>query len=145
MDLKGFSLAGTALLVIAAIGILLRHALLAVGPVAIAIQIVAVLLMIWARLTFGLRSFHASANPTEGGLVTTGPYRFLRHPIYAAILYFFWAAIASHWGVVNVLLGVAATVGAAIRIFAEERLVVARYPEYAAYAARTKRIIPFLV
>lgn len=145
MDLKRLSLAGTALLVVAAISIWVRHALIAVGPVAIAVQIVAVLLMIWARLTFGLRSFHASANPTEGGLVTTGPYRYLRHPIYAAILYFFWAAIASHWGVINALLGVVATVGAAIRIFAEERLVVARYPEYAAYAARTKRIIPFLV
>jgi len=44
--------------------------------------------MLWARLTFGGRSFHAGANPTAGGVVTTGPYRFVRHPIYAAILYF---------------------------------------------------------
>jgi hypothetical protein len=41
-------------------------------------------------LTFGARSFHAGANPTDGGVVTAGPYRFFRHPIYAAILYFLW-------------------------------------------------------
>jgi protein-S-isoprenylcysteine O-methyltransferase Ste14 len=34
-----------------------------------------------ARVTFGGRSFHVGANPTEGGLVTKGPYRFVRHPI----------------------------------------------------------------
>lgn len=145
MDLKRLSLIGTAVLGVGVIGLLVRHVLLGTGPIAIGVQIVAVLLMVWSRLAFGLRSFHASANPTEGGLVTTGPYRYLRHPIYAAILYFTWAAVLSHRDVVTVLLGVAATAGAAIRIFTEERLVVLRYPEYAAYAARTKRIIPFLV
>ena len=27
----------------------------------------------------------------RGGLVTTGPYRYVRHPIYAAATYFAWA------------------------------------------------------
>ena len=54
------------------------HALFGTGPLTITVQAAAALLMIWARLTFGMRSFHASANPTEGGLVTRGPYRWLR-------------------------------------------------------------------
>jgi protein-S-isoprenylcysteine O-methyltransferase Ste14 len=37
------------------------------------------------------------------------------------------------------------TVGLAVRMVAEERLVAERYPEYLAYAARTKRIIPFIL
>ena len=55
--------------------------------------------MVAARITFGRRSFHAAANPTEGGLVTTGPYAYIRHPIYAAILYFVWAGAldTSRW------------------------------------------------
>jgi protein-S-isoprenylcysteine O-methyltransferase Ste14 len=32
--------------------------------------------------------------------------------------------------------------GRRLRIAAEERLVVERYPAYATYAARTKRLIP---
>jgi protein-S-isoprenylcysteine O-methyltransferase Ste14 len=55
------------------------------SPVVIAIQVGAGLLLVWARLAFGRRSFHLAANPTEGGLVTDGPYRYIRHPIYAAV------------------------------------------------------------
>jgi protein-S-isoprenylcysteine O-methyltransferase Ste14 len=36
------------------------------------------------------------------------------------------------------------TTAIAVRIVAEERLLVERYPEYVAYAARTKRVIPFV-
>jgi protein-S-isoprenylcysteine O-methyltransferase Ste14 len=100
--------------------------------------------MIWARLTFGRRSFHASAGPTEGGLVTTGPYRYWRHPIYAAILVFLWAGVASHFSLLNVCIALIASLGTGVRIAAEERLVRERYPEYAAYAARTKRLLPFV-
>ncbi|HEX3532538.1 MAG TPA: hypothetical protein VH988_36230 [Thermoanaerobaculia bacterium] len=45
------------------------------GPVTTAVQAAALLLMIWARITFGRRSFHAAANPTEGGLVTSSSER----------------------------------------------------------------------
>jgi len=110
----------------------------------IALQAAAVLLMLWARLTFGARSFHAPADPTEGGLVTTGPYRFIRHPIYAAICLFVWAGVAAHLSPVSVTLAGILTAGALLRLFCEEQLVVAQYPEYAEYARRTKRMIPFL-
>ena len=143
-NLKSVSLAATVVLILALGGLLIRHAFFASRLVFVAVQVVAALLMIWARLTFGVRSFHAAANPTEGGLVTKGPYQFVRHPIYAAILLFMWAGVASHASPLSVLLAIVASGAIAVRIVAEERLVTQRYPEYAAYAARTKRVIPFL-
>jgi len=104
-----------------------------------------VLLMVWARLSFGLRSFHAGANPTEGGLVTKGPYGFVRHPIYAAILLFLWAGFTSHASVLTACATLVASAALAVRMFTEERLMVERYPEYREYAARTKRVIPFVI
>jgi protein-S-isoprenylcysteine O-methyltransferase Ste14 len=115
------------------------------GPITITIQVIAALLMLWARLTFGIRSFHGTANPTAGGLVTTGPYRYIRHPIYAAILYFFWAGIAAHPSQVTIAVGFLATSFTAVRIVAEEKLLVTMYPEYEAYARVTKRVIPFVL
>ena len=61
------------------------------NPLTIIIQLFSFCLMIWARITFKSRSFHLTADPTKGGLVTNGPYRWLRHPIYAAVIYFSWA------------------------------------------------------
>lgn len=133
------------LLVMCVFCLLLTASLFGRGPVSITIQAAAVILMIWARATFGMRSFHASANPTRGGLVITGPYRYLRHPIYAAILYFVWAGIVAHFSIRNVLIGVVASAGLALRIRAEEILVQRAYPEYAQYARGTARVLPFLL
>lgn len=144
LNLKFVSITGYFILVLAMAGLFIQDSLLASGYIAITIQLMAVGLMIWARITFGKRSFHAAANPTAGGLVTTGPYGYIRHPIYAAILYFLWAAVFSHLSVINFILGAIGVIGVSIRIYSEEHLIIQQYPEYVDYAARTKRVIPFL-
>jgi protein-S-isoprenylcysteine O-methyltransferase Ste14 len=125
--------------------LMLRHEILARSGVGIAVQALAIVLMIAARLTFGRRSFHAAANPTAGGLVTTGPYRFWRHPIYAAVLYFMWAAALDYHSAPAISAATLATIGALVRMYAEETLLVTTYPDYAAYRARTARVIPFVL
>ena len=144
VDSKNFSLIGLAFATIAIVSLVFTDSLFATGPVGITIQVLAGLLMLWARLTFGRRSFHASAIPTEGGLVTTGPYKFLRHPIYAAILYFVWTGVTSHLSSLSCALAIVLTIGLIVRMLAEERLVTQKYPEYTEYAAQTKRIVPFI-
>jgi len=142
--LKTLSLAALLLMVVAVLGLLATNSLLARTPPGIAVQVAAFLLMVWARLTFGRRSFHASADPTPGGLVTTGPYRFIRHPIYTAACVFIWAGVLSNWSVLAASLGVLLLVGAIVRMLCEERLVVAAYPEYRDYARTTKRMVPYV-
>ena len=121
-----------------------KKVLLGTGPVTISIQVGAILLMIWARLAFGLRSFHAAANPTAGGLVTRGPYRWLRHPIYSAVLYFIWAGIAAHPSRTSILVALLASALVGVRMLGEERLLREMYPEYAEYARHTSRVLPFI-
>jgi protein-S-isoprenylcysteine O-methyltransferase Ste14 len=133
------------LLILSLGGLILTHSLLGRGPVSIGLQAVAVLLWLWARLTFGLRSFHYAANPTAGGLVTTGPYRYMRHPIYASILLLIWAGVAANPSAVSAALGLFATVMLALRMVFEETLVRRTYPEYDDYARRTKRVVPFIL
>jgi protein-S-isoprenylcysteine O-methyltransferase Ste14 len=134
-----FVLLVACLLWLARIGSLLGH-----GPFAIAAQVGAILLMIWARFTFGVRSFHAAANPTEGGIVTTGPYHFIRHPIYAAVFYFIAAGAISQPGIQSLTAVALASLMLFIRLRSEEILLIGSYPEYATYAKQTSRIIPFM-
>ncbi len=71
-------------------------------------------------------------------LITSGPYRWMRHPMYVALV-IMMAGIAlynGHW--INAV-GVAAVVLAVVlKARREEVYLRQRFPEYAAYAERTR-------
>ncbi|MGH8147810.1 MAG: methyltransferase family protein [Rhodanobacteraceae bacterium] len=138
------SILGLLLAAAAMAGLLSIHHLFAKSPYLLAVQVAAALLMIWARITFGVRSFHAAASTSEGGLVTTGPYRYLRHPIYASIIYFIWAGQVQAPHAVPLALAAVASLGLFARMLLEERFLTHAYPEYSKYAAKAKRVIPFV-
>ena len=81
------------------------------------------------------------------GLVTTGPYRLVRHPIYLGLVLLALGealAFASWPGAAIVLAGIVPTF--AWRAHAEENLLNRTFGEpYAAYRQRTKMIIPHLL
>jgi protein-S-isoprenylcysteine O-methyltransferase Ste14 len=141
---KAASVFGLLMMVAGFVGLWEAGALFSPSPAVIGIQLLAVTLMIWARVTFGQRSFHFAANPTAGGLVTTGPYRYIRHPIYAAATLFGWAGAAAHPSLLSAGLALLLLAGALVRLVCEERLVIERYPEYRDYARKTKRLLPFV-
>lgn len=142
--LRMWSLTALLLMVIALLGLWLTGSLLSPSPIVIAVQCAAIALMGWARVTFGLRSMHPGANPTAGGLVTKGPYHFIRHPIYTAGCLFGWAGMLAHWSLPAALWGALLFAGALIRMLCEERLVAETYPAYREYARTTKRMIPYV-
>ena len=77
-------------------------------------------------------------------LVTQGVYRRIRHPMYLALLLYAigHALVIPNWvaGASNL---VAFTIVFALRVHAEERMMSDAFgDEYAAYAARTKRLVP---
>lgn len=77
-------------------------------------------------------------------LVTHGPYRFVRHPLYAGDLMMlcgYQLALGS-WLVLAVVAFVPLVLRSAAR---EEVRLAAAFPEYGEYQRRSKRFIPFLV
>jgi protein-S-isoprenylcysteine O-methyltransferase Ste14 len=131
------------LLVIAAIVVLsITGNLFVLSP--ITVQAGAVALSIWARRSFQSGEFRVTATPSSSSIIRSGPYRFIRHPMYAAALLFIWAAIVSHFSVFTLVIGIVVAVVVITRVVVEERLLRARYPEYADYARSTKALVPYV-
>lgn len=104
-----------------------------------------VTIAIWARVYLG-RNWGMPMSLREGHeLVTTGPYAFVRHPIYTGILLALLGSTMVHWYPRIVLLPVIL----AYFIYAarvEERSMREHFPkEYPGYVRRTKMLIPFVL
>lgn len=132
-------------LLIALLFLLIRGDLLSSSPYVIAAQLLAIALSVWTRRSFGAGQFKVSEEPAEGALLKSGPFKFIRHPMYAAALLFLWASILGHWSIINAMIGLVVTGFIAVRIITEEQLLRSRYPEYIEYSKITRRIIPYLV
>jgi len=101
-------------------------------------------LMYAARMAFASWRFQAQVDPGHR-LATSGPYRLIRHPIYAGMdllalgtLVWIPTTIVASGCVLLVIAG-------DLRARAEERLLDEAFgPAYAAYRARTARLVPGL-
>jgi protein-S-isoprenylcysteine O-methyltransferase Ste14 len=116
-----------------------------VASVGVAVCALGIGIAIWARTHLG-RNWGMPMSLREGHeLVTTGPYAFVRHPIYTGILLaIVGTTLVQGWFPRIVLLAaVFAYFVYAAKV--EERSMIRQFPtEYPDYTKRTKMLIPFL-
>jgi protein-S-isoprenylcysteine O-methyltransferase Ste14 len=102
-------------------------------------------LAIWARIYLGRNWGPPMSHKEQPELVTTGPYAFVRHPIYAGII----LAILGSAVAETILWLIPLVVGGAYLFYSarsEERRMVQEFPDkYPAYQKRTKMLVPFLL
>lgn len=110
-----------------------------------AIGLFAPALLFWALHHLGKNFTDTVAIRARATMVTSGPYRWVRHPFYlaAALLFISSFLVTANW-----VLGVAGTivlVTLAIRTETEEKHLLQRFgDEYRRYAEQTGRFIPRL-
>jgi protein-S-isoprenylcysteine O-methyltransferase Ste14 len=114
----------------------------AIGAVVFACGIA---LAVWARVYLGSNWGMPMSQRVEPELVTSGPYRLVRHPIYSGLLLgLVGTALAT-----NLLGLILVPVLCAYFYFSatvEERNLTATFPtSYPAYRASTKMLIPFVL
>ena len=102
-------------------------------------------LAVWARVYLGRNWGMPMTRKDEPELVTTGPYKYVRHPIYSGLLLgVLGTAIATniYWLLVLVAVGIYFIYSARV----EEGLMESAFPTtYPDYKASTKMLIPFVL
>ncbi|MDE2212986.1 MAG: isoprenylcysteine carboxylmethyltransferase family protein [Patescibacteria group bacterium] len=100
---------------------------------------------IWARIYLGRNWGMPMSLKKDPELVTSGPYTFVRHPIYTGfILAVLGSAFATtaYWLIIGGFFALYFIYSSTV----EERIMLAQFPnDYPAYVARTKRFIPFIL
>jgi len=113
-------------------------------PVAAVVFTGSVVFRLWAIRTLGHFYSHRVRLVGEHRLITTGPYRLVRHPAYTGMAISHIAFVLlflnpfSAGALVALLLPTLV-----VRIMIEEKVLL-EIPEYAEFAARRKRLIPFV-
>ncbi|MFT4728086.1 MAG: protein-S-isoprenylcysteine O-methyltransferase Ste14 [Granulosicoccus sp.] len=100
---------------------------------------------IWALISMPRGTFRVMPEPAATAQLTqSGPYRWLRHPMYSAVLLAALGAAISHATFGHSLIFLALIVVLLLKIHREEQYLLATYNEYADYTTRTKALIPFI-
>jgi protein-S-isoprenylcysteine O-methyltransferase Ste14 len=103
------------------------------------------LLGLWAIIAMPPASLTIHPNPKTGGrLAFKGPYRFIRHPMYAAVLMVATAQLIDYFGIKNVCCFILLAGALIAKIFMEEKLLLEKYSSFSAYQQKTKKLIPFM-
>jgi protein-S-isoprenylcysteine O-methyltransferase Ste14 len=102
-------------------------------------------LALWARVYLGRNWGTPMSEKTDAELVTTGPYRYIRNPIYSGLILAAVGtavAVSWYWLVAVVFMGVYFIYSATV----EERTMERLFPnDYPAYKRSTKMLIPYVL
>lgn len=115
------------------------------APPALLLLTVALVLGLWSIGYNRWGNFNIRPELRAGArLVTRGPYRWIRHPMYASVLLGVGALVVADARVwrLAAFAGLAAVL--LLKAAREEEYLHAAFPEYAAYASRTWRLVPFV-
>ena len=109
------------------------------------IQSAAVLLGIWAITQFHLNDLAVSPVPkADARMVVSGPYKWIRNPMYLAVLLFCLPLSVDRLSLLSAILFAGLLITLLMKLNFEEQLLKKQYPEFEDYCKRSKKLIPFI-
>ena len=109
------------------------------------VELLGIAVAVWGIAVLRVRNLNIAPEVRQGGmLVTSGPYHYVRHPMYSGLLLvcLMWIVEAFSWWRLAAWAVLAGDILMKMRY--EEGRLLAAFPDYESYRKRTKRLIPFL-
>ncbi len=101
-------------------------------------------MLAWAAVALGPSLSPLPRPSTRGRLTQIGPYRFVRHPMYMAVVLSAFGYSLAGPSITRFIILLALIVFFDAKARNEDALLRRRYPEYDAYSGTKKRFIPFV-
>jgi protein-S-isoprenylcysteine O-methyltransferase Ste14 len=109
----------------------------------LAVGLAGAVLLVWASVLLGRLLMHEAAVREDHALIESGPYRFVRHPVYTGYLALLLGSGVASLNVCLLLLWPVSLLGILIQTTSEERLLGERFgQDYERYVRRTGRLVP---
>jgi protein-S-isoprenylcysteine O-methyltransferase Ste14 len=116
---------------------------LSVRVVGLAVGLAGAVLLVWASVLLGRLMIHEAAVREDHALIEGGPYRFVRHPVYAGYLALLLGSGVASLNVWPLLLWPLSLLGILIQAGSEEQLLGQKFgKDYERYVRRTGRLLP---
>ena len=103
---------------------------------------------LWGWAILKMKLSRVSIRPevsVQAELITTGPFRWVRHPMYSGLVLFLLPCVFSPFHMWRLLLWLGLLGVLVTKASVEERLLAEQFPGYSDYRRRTKRFVPFLL
>ena len=119
---------------------------LASRAIYLGLELLGVALGVWALATMTIRNLNVLPDIRAGSrLVRNGPYRYIRHPMYSALLLVTLALILDAYSMERMMIWILLVCDLWVKLRYEEKLLGQHFGEYKDYQKQTKRLIPFFL
>jgi protein-S-isoprenylcysteine O-methyltransferase Ste14 len=116
-----------------------------ISHLAYAFLILSIVLVLWAIATMQKSKLRILPEPSPNAtLITNGPYRFIRHPMYTAILLGSVGLLIHQFTWLRISIAIALTIVLLTKLTWEEKMLSRKFEGYEQYSKATSRLIPFI-
>jgi protein-S-isoprenylcysteine O-methyltransferase Ste14 len=116
-----------------------------VSVISIVLLAASVLLVAWAIIAMRQSKFRISPVPaTVAVLITNGPYKYIRHPMYTAIVLGAAGLLTCYFSWLRLGMSVVLAIMLIIKLFWEEKMLAEKFSGYTNYKKKTRRLLPFV-
>lgn len=112
--------------------------------VKLTIMILFVLFGLWAMFVHRFRFNALPELRDDSSLKTSGPYRFVRHPMYTSLIFITLIWVVNDFSIFRLAIWIILLITIHLKSEYEELLLIKKFPDYRQYKVRTKKFIPFI-
>lgn len=114
------------------------------NDLSIILQISGISLALWGIIILKLGNFNIQPEVKSNSLITKGPYKFIRNPMYTGTILFFIPIVIHNFNTINILVYITLIITLLMKILSEEQFLEQRFGlDYKLYKKATYRLIPF--